>query len=398
MDHENYHEVFKESNCMKAFTFLGRGRLDKRTYVCGNQECETQFFAEAIVEFFKPESLFFFATDSAAQEPVSGDNLTGRLKFLTELLGERTNVISVKIPEGADEKELWEIFSIVVDQIEDNDRVLFDITHGFRSLPFLTFLALAYVRNVKSGVHIERVIYGAYDAVERNNPRKPVFDLTPFVGLLDWLGAVTMFQRTGDARPIANLDVPKDIANALTGLSNSLLTNRTLEAQTAAFNFNGLSFTSPAPPFQMLVDQLKQSYQQMAVHDPSNSAKQSLKAQYLQIKWYVENQHYLQAITLMREWLISWQCLESKTEWLTIKSREDAEKALNESLNNSPFFTMLSPAKQAAITLWNKCIDIRNDLAHCGMRYSPQISADAIKTIKNLFNEFQKFAPNNLVL
>ena len=101
----------------------------------------------------------------------------------------------------------------------------------------MTFLALAHVRKVKNDVKIERVIYGAYEAVERENPKKPVFDLTPFVSLLDWLGAVTMFLQTGEARPIADLDVPNDIANALTGLFNSLFTNRTLEAQTAAFYF-----------------------------------------------------------------------------------------------------------------------------------------------------------------
>ena len=45
----------------------------------------------------------------------------------------------------------------------------------------------------------------------------------------------------------------------------------------------------------MLIDQLKQSYQQMAVNNPSGNPKNSLKAQYQQIKWYIDNQHYLQA-------------------------------------------------------------------------------------------------------
>ncbi len=382
---------------MKAFTFLGTGKLYPSAYTFeGKKSSETQFFAEAIIEFFEPESLYIFATESAAREPVSDDNQTERLKFLNELLGKRTTVFPVSIPEGADEKELWEIFNVVVDKIQDNDKVLFDITHGFRSLPFLTFLALAYVRKVKNDVKIERVIYGAYEAVERGNPKKPVFDLTPFVSLLDWLGVVTMFLQTGDARPIADLDVPRDIANALTGLSNSLLTNRTLEAQTAAFKFNGLDFTSLAPPFRMLVDQLKQSYQQMAVYDPSKSPTQSLKAQYLQIKWYVENQHYLQAITLMREWLISWKCPRNK--WLNMGERGNAEKALSESSKkiSGPFFEILPLAEQTAITLWDKCGGIRNDLAHCGMRHRPQASAEAIEAIKVLFNKFEEFAQNEV--
>ena len=381
---------------MKAFTFLGTGKLYESIYTFeGKKSCPTRFFAEAIVEFFKPESLYIFATESAAQEPVSDDETTERLTFLKELLGKRTKVVSVPIPEGSDETELWEIFNIVVERIKNNDKVLFDITHGFRSLPFLTFLALAYVRKVKRDVEIERVIYGAYEAVERSNPKKPVFDLTPFVSLLDWLGAVTMFLQTGDARPIADLDVPTDIANALTDLSNSLLTNRTLEAQTAACNFNGLSFTSLAPPFQMLVDQLQQSYRQMAVYEPSNSPKQSLKAQYQQIKWYVENQHYLQAITLMREWLISWKCLKDGGKWLEVRSRGDAETAL--SASSGSVFAALDPAQGTASELWDECVTIRNDLAHCGMRYRPTISANAIEKIKNLFQQFEEFAPNNLV-
>ena len=146
----------------------------------------------------------------------------------------------------------------------------------------------------------------------------------------------------------------------------------------------------------MLVNQLKQSYQQMAVYDPSNNPKQSLKAQYLQIKWYVENQHYLQAITLMREWLISWRCYQSKNDWLVMRPREEAEQVLNKQSTSSPFFKVLSKPEQTAIILWNECVDIRNDLAHCGMRLSPQISASAIKAIKNLFNKFKEFAPNNL--
>ena len=82
MNNENYHEGFKEPNRMKAFTFLGTGTLYESIYTFeGKESGSTQFFAKAIVEFFKPESLFFFATNSAADEPVSDDNPTGRLEI-----------------------------------------------------------------------------------------------------------------------------------------------------------------------------------------------------------------------------------------------------------------------------------------------------------------------------
>lgn len=381
---------------MKAFTFLGRGALYKSTYVFDNQECETQFFAEAIVKFFKPKSLFFFATKSAADEPVSNDNPDKRLPFLTRLLGEQTNVVHIPIPEGADEKELWEIFNIVVDQIQDNDKVLFDITHGFRSLPFLTFLALAYVRNVKSGVEIERVIYGAYDAVDRSNPRKPVFDLTPFVGLLDWLGAVTMFQRTGDARPIAELLSStrqqiqqvgitnlSQVSGALENLSGALMTNRTLEAQESAANLSDSLATvtksavgTPVQPFYTLMEQIQESYEPLGLLNPTNPSddRESLRKQHAQIQWYAKNQQYLQAVTLTREWLISWTCVQLKRDWLKGPNRTQTENDLNlwvnTKLKGSAFAALGGkdlPERELCLQLWKQVRDLRNRLAHCGM-------------------------------
>lgn len=380
---------------MKAFTFLGRGKLHLSNYTFDNQPpCETQFFAEAIVEFFSPKSLYIFATESAAREPVSEENKCERLSYLKELLHRRTEVKPIIIKEGSDETELWDIFGDVVDNINDNDTVLFDITHGFRSLPFLTFLALAYVSTVKSGVTIERVIYGAYEAVERDNPNKPVFDLTPFVSLLNWMNAVNVFQNYGDARPIADLGVQNDIAKALANLSNALLTNRTLEAQSAAMTFNSLTFDeTQQPPFKMLVKQLKQSYSQMAANEPEDKPKESLKKQYQQIKWYMDNQHYLQAITLMREWLISWKCFRDDKKWLNADERSNVEGEFKNIDENNPF-AALDPDISAATKLWNGC-KIRNDLAHCGMRNNPKKAKQAISEIKKLFTKFKEFFERN---
>lgn len=376
---------------MKAFTFLGRGPLHKCNYIFDSQECETNFIAEAIVEFFSPESFYIFATDSAAREPVSKEITDERLNHITRLLSDKTKVKPITIKEGSDETELWDIFSSVVDNINDNDNVLFDITHGFRSLPFLTFLTLAYVSNVKSNVTIEKVIYGAYEAVERDNPNKPVFDLTPFVELLDWMNAVNVFQNYGDARPIASLNVDRKMKDTLNSLSNALLTNRTLEAQNAAMTFNGLPFDdTQQPPFQMLVNQLKQSYQSMAVNNPSDNPENSLKAQYQQIKWYMDNQHYLQAITLMREWLISWKCFKDRKKWLNAYERSNVEDDFNMFDENNPFATLDFEMK-AATELWNGC-KIRSDLAHCGMRNNPKEAEDAIGEIKDLFTNFKTFA------
>lgn len=381
---------------MKAFTFLGLSTYHDTIYIKHDEKktCQTDLFPIAVAELYEPEKIIAFTTPKVIEKKKND------LDKLAKILGEKFT--TVNIPDGDSTQELWGIFTrcVAEDVVEENDEIILDITHAFRSIPLLIFIVAAYLRQVKN-VKLKHIIYGAFDARNQDTNQTPIFDLTPFVELLDWMNAVNVFQNSGDSRSIAGLNVPSDTAVALTRLSDALLTNRTLEAQNAAFDFNGLNFNSPqAPPFQMLIDQLKKSYQQMAVYNPTGKPKQSLKAQYHQIKWYVENRHYLQAITLMREWIISWKCVEiDRDRWLNMNSRKDVENNLNDRADQkgnqlAAGLAQLAP-DQPAIDLWDQCQSIRNDLAHCGMRYKPEISANAIEGIQNLFKEFEEFVEKN---
>lgn len=373
-----------------ALTFLGTGDYKETTYIKHDDEnktFKTDLFPIAVAKLYEPDQIIAFTTKRVI------DTKKVDLKKLED--GIDVKFITQKIPDGNSPTELWEIFNncINVFKDEENDtevEIVLDITHAFRSIPLLIFIVAAYLRQVKN-IKLKHIIYGAFEARNSETNETPIFDLTPFVELLDWMNAVNVFQNYGDARPIAELDVQGGIANSLINLSDALLTNRTLEAQDAAFKFNGLDFdSSQAPPFQMLIEQLKQSYKGMAVNEPSDNPKNSLKAQYLQIKWYMENQHYLQAITLMREWLISWKCFEARKKWLNAEEREEIQNTLNEFNNDNPF-TALDSTLQTVTELWNKC-KIRSDLAHCGMRSKPKSAEESIQAIQELFQEFDEFA------
>ena len=43
----------------------------------------------------------------------------------------------VGIPDGKDEKEIWEMFSTVFELLKEGDELHFDLTHAFRFLPML---------------------------------------------------------------------------------------------------------------------------------------------------------------------------------------------------------------------------------------------------------------------
>ncbi|RKU14629.1 TIGR02221 family CRISPR-associated protein [Candidatus Poribacteria bacterium] len=366
---------------LKVLTFLGLGKYENTTYIKHDESgrCETDLFPIAVAKLYEPEQIIAFTTPKVIES--KQDDLG---KLATEL---SEKFITVNIPNGNSTDELWEIFNQCENVVDENDEIILDITHAFRSIPLLIFIVAAYLRQVKS-VELKHIIYGAFEARDQATNETRIFDLTPFVELLNWMNAVNVFQNSGDARPIAKLNVQDSIAEALISLSDALLTNRTLEAQEAAFKFNtefsDLEFAaSSEQPFQMLIDQLKQSYQLMAVDRPTTtqSQKESLKAQYQQIKWYMENQHYLQAITLMREWLISFECFYHNGGWLERNTRKIAENMLK---NNH------RDIEEKVIDLWKGC-RIRGDLAHCGMRKNADSATTAIGAIEQLFNKFEKY-------
>ena len=381
---------------LKALSFLGTGKYTETTYVKHDRTacCRTDLFPKAVVELYQPEQLIAFVTPK-----VKSDKKTELSQLEKTLCGKFR---SKDIPNGNSTAELWEIFKACEEVVDPGDEIILDITHAFRSIPLLVFIAASYLRQVKQ-VELKYIIYGAFDP---DNPdSSDIFDLTPFVTLLDWTNAVNVFQRTGDARPIAELDIHNDISNALTKLSESLLTNRTIEVQEAAYEFNNLSIDTLVSkqkegsqvPLQMLIEQLQENYEGMAVYEPRNRPEQSLKTQYKQIKWYIDNQHYFQAITLIREWLISWQYIQWKRRttrgWLRRSHhREPVEDAFNSYDSPAP------DPDDDAWDLWDACADLRNDFAHCGIRPNPRAAKEAIKAVKNLFGDFEEFAKNKGVI
>ena len=55
------------------------------------------------------------------------------------------------------------IFNIIEQNIPTSSELLLDITHGFRSLPMLGFLAVAYLRAAKA-IALTHLVYGALEA------------------------------------------------------------------------------------------------------------------------------------------------------------------------------------------------------------------------------------------
>jgi len=137
------------------------------------------------------------------------------------------------IPDGHSEEELWEIFPAVGETLEGAESFIFDITHGFRSLPATGVFSLAFYLHLLP-VRLSRILYGALEALEdergcrpellsgqaifaavkemspeqRKAYHAPVFDLTAMHTVPRWAEAAAEWQRTGRAAGIVELAQP----------------------------------------------------------------------------------------------------------------------------------------------------------------------------------------------
>jgi CRISPR-associated DxTHG motif protein len=277
--------------------------------------------------------------------------------------------------------------------------VILDITHGFRSLPMLSLLALSFLR-VAKGITIKHVLYGAPEARKRENNPVEVFDLEPFLSMLDWANATDRFLETGDARKIAPLISEKSqnplngVARGLTQLSEALLFMRAEEVHDAAAKLTRMIAEAKtkewAPhhaPLKLLLGRIESSTAPM-------SGSNQLRAQWQQIHWLADHGHYTAAASLTREWMVSVNVAMNNGEIFPVdkEHREVCEKWLNQK-------SKALIAKQRDdlfledehwvefLKLWGQVNQLRNDVMHFGMRKGSRSPAAIATEINRLLEQ-----------
>lgn len=389
---------------MKAISFLGTTDYKETTYFWDGCEFRTRFFGETLPHFFPElERVLVFITPTV-QRHSNWAELQRRLGDLGH---------PVPIPEGHSEGELWEIFDALTGAVSENETVIFDITNSFRSIPLLVFLAAAYLRTARR-VQVHRIIYGAWEARDKETDRSPVFDLTPFVTLLDWLTATNQFIYTGDARFLAH-QLSKQQEPALAPListveqiSLGLHLLRPVQVSESAYKLaEDLQTARQAlpSPFALLANQVTSSYGQFGL-EPEASLRCQLTRQLAMINWYHQAGQIVQALSLAREWLVSLLCMHFNLDMYDPGQRDEIEFLLNGGVlkdedgvvrRQSPYldqFRTLSDSKRLR-RLWGgdyQLAKLRNDVLHSGFRKNPKPIDQIIQLTSQIVQELNEIA------
>lgn len=285
----------------KVITFLGKNP-HKTIYEWQGKQYPGQVFAQALREFVPFDQMLVLVTADTEKQtwPV------------LEALQDR-RIKPIHIDDGRSSEEMWAIFQTVIDCVNEGETVIFDITHGFRSLPFLTFLFTAYLKSAKN-VTIEAVYYGALEMSK--DGITPVLDLSEFIGMLDWLTATEQFIQTGNARFLSQLLNPKHANSGVSFEAESTLQNISQAARLCqpftlmqeagkletALKTAETEIRGNARPFNVLREKIVGAFSQFG--DDSDDTAQQLRIEFRLIEWYHEKGQLIQAVTLAREWLI----------------------------------------------------------------------------------------------
>ena len=208
-------------------TVLGKSRLDKET---GYRKAryrfddgvvqDTPFFGLALQAFVRPDRMIILGTagsmwdvfiehhanadaaleearlklmEAVQQEAVDQTLLDKLAPLIENCLG--TPAKCLLIPYAKNMEEQVEVLRQLAANIKPEERVILDVTHGFRHLPLLSLVAAQYLEKVK-GNRIDDIYYGALEMTTEGET--PVLKLTGLLRLMAWVQALAAYEKDGD--------------------------------------------------------------------------------------------------------------------------------------------------------------------------------------------------------
>lgn len=297
--------------------------------------------------------------------------LCEQLKSTDAELFDRTRPEDIVEPKTRD--DIWELFEKIFACIEDNDEIVFDITHSFRSIPMLAITVINYAKVLKN-CHLKAIYYGAYEAAETlENGIKcaPILDLTVYNEILEWTNAANAFMQQGSAAVIKQVydekalhatpeekrewSAVRDTISNMNTLSLALATCRGLDmtrgngkenAQTSAINAytkmkSKLSSTPPQTikemiPVQHLLNKAVTSYDTFFGSVEQRSSATDWQTGCGVVEWAIKYNMTQQGYTALEETIKTYLCAKYHLVTIdtTLQEMQELREKVGEILNS----------------------------------------------------------------
>ena len=202
----------------------GKGYRTTKYVFPDKKECETNIFLKAILETSYKEisKIIIVGTKTSGWDMLAEDNeeLWNKVfevreeKAITEeLINELQKYLSEKlnIPviikchtdkiDSDTSLEIFNIYNSIIPEITD-ENILFDITHGFRSMPILLYQALQFSVSQNPKIKNVELIYGEYSDSDKKSYVRNLSNYWRYSQISD---ALTLFKEKLDGTRLAEL-------------------------------------------------------------------------------------------------------------------------------------------------------------------------------------------------
>lgn len=307
----------------KLFCFLGTGRYLETMYQNADYVMASKFTQEYLINYYATikqdpfgEIVVFATEESKAKNG----------QAFEEILGEMP-IKWVYYDESFGEKP-WLLFEKIDSHMAPGDSIVFDVTHGFRSIPLISLVSSELAMLFNENMNIEAVYYGNFKG---EGELSPFVDLTSILELQEWSNAVRSLKQTGnpsllveldtkqkkdhtEMQKIANNPLSKDLlrmfglGNAVQKLTKSIAFCRLHDVKDswlltkAAIDKIESSSSEKSYPYIKIKEQLS------FIFDDFQQAKSNADYYGAAVKWCVRYGLYQQSITLMLESVITVFC------------------------------------------------------------------------------------------
>jgi CRISPR-associated DxTHG motif protein len=195
------------------FTFLGTGPDNGQGYVPVRYQlgdwtsAQTPFVQTAIVEYLGADALERVVILTTPQSEARHFSALEASLLALGLPAERIEHIGGLDTNQTPDKQ-WGWFSELISRVPHRGSLVFDFTHGFRSVPIVFSAALGFLQTVREA-RLQHAFYGWF---ERGSPTAPLVDMADFYRIHRWTSAVSQLVDTASADALVRVsqDEPPD--------------------------------------------------------------------------------------------------------------------------------------------------------------------------------------------
>jgi hypothetical protein len=354
---------------MKLVSFLGTSRYEPACYDWGGKQSVTPFVQRALVDLLPGISeVIVFATDKAWQ--ANGEALMAALSGGCQ----RERLV--------DDDDFTPIFDRLNALLQPGDRLSIDITHSYRSIPVAALPLVNYLELVKD-IPVSGIYYGRVTLQEEKPLPGRIVDLSSILYVERWTLAVAAFLRYGKGDQLVQIldeEVERQfkeragsrphtmgqLRSRLERLGQQLNTNRLVGVSREAEKLHELLASADlqreaSGSLQLLLPLIDRLADDAAIFSETGSSPRS---QLRLARWHLDHHDPVSAALVAREAVVT-QLMEANDAGDLLMNTEAREKM---GARVGQELTKAHPV----YTVFGELREIRNSLAHCGMRGSKE--------------------------